>query len=399
MAISGSGHGRTPGTDTTAVSSAAFTFLAFAMPASMFGVFWDDARERFDQSLGTLGLISLVYGLSRMSTSGVGRAATRRFGIGPCFIAGVVAVAVIDLVVAAASSWPMFLVGISGVGLASGLLDSVGAGVVATIGDVGRAGVIHGAYGVGATVGPLIVAVVPDWRWSLVVASVVAVAALVPAVIARASWPEPPPIALASGGALPRRATTVSLLVFAAFVAIEVTMGQWLFTYLTDGRGIGDSVAAVGVSGFWGGTTAGRLALASARTNTFVERVGLPALAVAAGAAYAGVVVSPGAMVVVFATLAGLALSPLVPTMSARTVDRVGEEHAQRISGWQLLAANVGAISVPSLTGALVDGIGPAAVVAVVAACLALGVPVLLAARRLPSLSPAGGVDAAAAPG
>ena len=64
------------------VWSCSVTFLSFAMPVSMLGVMWPDVRERFGQSLGTLGVVSLVYGLSRMSTSGSGRLATRRFGIG-----------------------------------------------------------------------------------------------------------------------------------------------------------------------------------------------------------------------------------------------------------------------------------------------------------------------------
>ncbi len=64
------------------VGSCSVTFLSFAMPVSMLGVMWPDVRERFGQSLGALGVVSLVYGLSRMSTSGSGRVATRRFGIG-----------------------------------------------------------------------------------------------------------------------------------------------------------------------------------------------------------------------------------------------------------------------------------------------------------------------------
>ncbi|MFK8024432.1 MAG: hypothetical protein AB8G26_10770, partial [Ilumatobacter sp.] len=106
------------------VRSSAFTFLSFAMPISMFGVIWPDVRELFDQSLGTLGLVSLVYGIARMSTSGAGQTVTRRFGIGRAFIAGLVGLIVADLLVAASNSWAMFLVGVAAVGVVSGLLDS-----------------------------------------------------------------------------------------------------------------------------------------------------------------------------------------------------------------------------------------------------------------------------------
>ena len=90
------------------VWSCSVTFLSFAMPVSMLGVMWPDVRERFGQSLGTLGVVSLVYGLSRMSTSGSGRLATRRFGIGACFIAAIVGLIAADLVVAGAFGHSQF---------------------------------------------------------------------------------------------------------------------------------------------------------------------------------------------------------------------------------------------------------------------------------------------------
>jgi len=366
------------------VRSCSVTFLSFAMPVSMLGVMWPDVRERFGQSLGTLGVVSLVYGLSRMSTSGSGRLATRRFGIGACFIAAIVGLIAADLVVAGASSWPMFLLGVSGIGVVSGLLDSVGAGVVATLGNVGDAGLIHGFYGVGATIGPLVVALVPDWRWSLIVAASFATVALVVALRARTVWPAPPADAEHSdSGRPPTKATLVSLAVFCAFVALEVTIGSWLFIYLDEGRQLSEGIAAVAVSGFWGGTMTGRLLLGSPRVRDTIDRVGLVPCAVVSAIGVALVTVAPSTLVIAATSLAGLAIAPLIPTLSARTAQRVGVGHAQRVSGWQLLAANVGAISVPSLTGLVVDQTGPDAVIVIALLVFVVGIPALLTARNL----------------
>lgn len=358
--------------------------MAFAMPAAMFSVMWPDVRDRFDQSLGTLGLISLAYGLGRMASSGSGRVATTRFGIGPCFIGGLIGLVAVDLVLAMATSWVLFLLGVAGVGLVSGLLDSVGAGVVATLGSVGDAGLIHGAYGVGATIGPLVVALVDDWRLSLAVAALFACGALALAVSARSAWPAPPRnVARAPDGAPPVGPTALSLAAFLVFVGLEVTMGQWVFTYLTEGRSISDGLAAVAVSGFWGGTMAGRLALASPAIRVRVERVGLTAFALIAGVGALSTMVAPWLAVVVSTVITGIALAPMVPTLSAHTADRVGAAHAQHVAGWQLLSANVGAIGFPSATGWIVDTTGPIAIIIVVLALLAAGVPVLIATMRL----------------
>ena len=57
------------------------------------------------------------------------------------------------------------------------------------------------------------------------------------------------------------------------------------------------------------------------------------------------------------------------------------------IAGWQLVAANVGAIGVPSITGFLVDHVGPGAIAIVWLAVLIIGVPLLIAAAQLPIAS------------
>lgn len=351
----------------------------------MLGVIWPDVRDRFGQTLGALGTVSLVYGIARMSTSGAGRAATRRFGISICFLTALGGLVVADLIVAGASSWPAFLVGAAAIGVVSGLLDSVGAGVIANLGDVGSAGLVYGFYGVGATLGPLVVAVVPDWRWSLVASSVIALGALAVAYVARSSWPEPTasanPTRTQPSSRPPARGTAISLLSFFTFVALEVTFGNWLFTYLSEARSFSDTIAAIGVSGFWGGSMAGRLALVSPRIRASVDRIGLPLAALAGAASLGVVVVAPGVTVVAATTAVGLAVAPIIPTLSARTALRVGPEHAQQVSGWQLLAANVGAISVPWLTGRLIDATEPSAIVVVAMVVFALGLPILVVAR------------------
>ena len=360
------------------------------MPISMVGVMWPDVRDRFGQSLGALGTVSVVYGLSRMSTSGLGRRATHRFGIGSCFVAALALLVVADLLTAAATSWPMFLMGIASIGVVSGLLDSVGAGVIATLGDVASAGIIHGCYGVGATIGPLVVAAVPDWRLSFVVAAGVGVSALGLALWAQGSWPPPPAEAAAAHtGHPPVRGTALSLTMFFAFIALEVTFGSWLFTYLTESRDFGDTVAAIAVSGFWGGTMAGRLLLVSTKLRDRADTVGMPALALAGMAATALTAAAPGVTVIAATTSVGLSIAAIVPTLSARTADRVGVQHAQKISGWQLLSANVGAIGTPYLTGELIDIHGADVTIVVVLAVFTLGLPALILARRQPTATPA----------
>lgn len=373
--------------------SVSITYLAFAVPTSMLGVLWPDVRERFGQSLGKLGLVTLAYGIGRLSTATIGRRAIHRMGMGSAFTAGLVTFAITCALMALSTSWLMFLASAAAIGAAAGSLDSVGATFIAGRASVGDAGLIHGSYGIGATIGPVIVASVQNWRVSAAAGAVVAGGALVAAASAKSEWPslakagpsEPQPT-----GRPPRFAVTVSMLALGAFVAVEVTTGLWAFTYLTEGRGISERAAAIGVAGFWGGATLGRITMAHPSIARLITRIGLPGLASACAAMLVGLVVAPRSAGLGCLVLAGVALAPIVPSMFATTSVRVGTSFVTRVSGWQLIATNLGAISVPALVGQLVDSRGPDIIPTVaIAVVVAVGLPLLLVTKRLPNLSPA----------
>ncbi len=372
--------------DPRPVASAAVTFASFALPAAMLGVMWPDVRAEFGQSLGALGVVSLTYGLARMSTATTGRPLARRLGLAVAFPLVLTVLAGACILLAAAPAWPVFLAGVASIGMTSGALDSLGATFITARERVGSAGLVHGAYGIGATAGPLAVAALPGWRASVGACVVVALVAVGVARWARKGWPEAVPVQQdVATSPVPWRVVGISLVAFAAFVAIEVTTGQWAFTWLTDHRGVAEGAAATAVSAFWGGTTLGRLALTRAGMSTAVERRGLAPLALAAGLSLATLVVLPSRVAVVPLGVLGLSLGPVMPSLFATTARRVGRAHSARMAGRQLLATNVGGIGLPALTGLLVDRVGPGIIVVVVMIALGgFGLPALAALRLLP---------------
>ena len=353
----------------------------------MVGVYWSQAQETFDQTVGALGLVQLVYGIGRMSTAMAGRALLRRLPMGPAFIVALVCLTIASLSVAGSPNWTVFLIAIALVGVVSGLLDSLGAIFITTIGDLGSAGLIHGMYGLGATIGPLLVIVAPSWRWSAFAGAVIVGVAIAVAVVSRHTWPPPVPVSTPTGQVgEPVDAVVIfaSLGAFAALVALEVTVGVWSFTYLTESRAFADDLAAIGVSGFWAGLMVGRLLMSRPSITPLVDRTGTVKFSLVALVAIAGVTVLPAIATVGALAIAGVSLGPLVPTLFARTRERVGEVNAARMAGRQLLATNVGAIGVPTLTGALVDATDPGVIVVVVLIVLGgFALPLLATLRRV----------------
>ena len=353
----------------------------------MLGVMWPDVRVRFGQSLGALGLVTLSYGLGRLSTAVTGRGLVGRFGTGRALMGALAALALACAVIASAVSWPLFLAGAGALGMVSGALDSIGSTFIAGRANVADAGLLHGFYGLGATIGPLVVALVSNWRAAAATAVAVSVGAAVMTSSVNAQWPTPQAsdrTGFDSAVEVPSAAVAASVLALGALVAIEVTTGQWAFTYLTDARNISDTGAAIGVAGFWGASTLGRLMMAHPTIARLVRHIGLPALAAAAAVTLIGVIAGPAWLSVALVALAGFFLAPIVPTLFATTAHRVGTAAALRVSGWQLVATNVGALSVPAAIGVLVEAEGPEVIPLVAVAVLAaVGVPLLVAITRL----------------
>ncbi len=66
---------------------------------------------------------------------------------------------------------------------------------------------------------------------------------------------------------------------------------------------------------------------------------------------FAALAFVPDGLVLPLAVVAGLAVAPQFPTLLAHTGTRVGEALAGRVSGYQLIAANLGATGLAALTG------------------------------------------------
>ncbi len=363
-----------PSSNASGVRTMALLFASFALPASMLGVIWPEVQIRFNKSLGTLGFVGFVYGLSRLLTSISGRTLIRRVGMGRALVGGIFAFVLAATSLAVASSWPLFLCAVSAVGLVSGVIDSVGAGFITRIGDV-RAGLIHGCYGVGATIGPLVVALSGNWRIAVGLVAAWGIVVAISTLRTGDVWPIPetPSHQVTERPRLVPRWVAMTLALYAAFVGLEVTLGTWANTYLVDHRNLSTRAAALGVSAFWGGLTIGRLLLSRPAISERTKRIGLLSFS-ATGFALVGVLpFLPAVMAAAALLLVGVALAPIIPSLLANTAQLHGSSNASRLAGYQLVAANVGAISAPTFTGKLVDRLGPGVIIAVTLTLAAFG--------------------------
>ena len=190
---------------------------------------------------------------------------------------------------------------------------------------------MHASYGLGATLGPLVVTALlsagRSWRQTYGVMALVLAALSGVLALARRGWraparapardPESPPV---------RPASAAGALAFTAVeTGIESGAGIWGYLFLTGGRGLPAAAAGVAVSAYWAMMCAGRVVLGPVAERLGPSRVLAVAVAgVPLGAALMAVP-GPGALAVAGLMLLGLAAAPVFPlfTLATRTTRMV----------------------------------------------------------------------------
>ncbi len=364
-------------------------YLAMSMPLGLFGAAWPQERQQFGQSSGALGLLVLAYGVGRLSTAATALPILRRVHIRTANTVLCVLFVIADLIAGFGRNFVVLLICFATIGLLTGALDSLGARFQTLIRNVGSAGLMFGCYGLGAALGPAVSAVF-SWTAGFVLAALLALVAALLALRPQVDWPdglvEPRRHKTSSVSAVPTAPLVASLLAIAGFCALEATTANWSATYLETARGAGAVAASLAVSGFWVGITFGRLFLG--RLHWAPSQI----------LRFAGVTVAVILLLILLLppqfglfgfTFLGLALAGIFPTLLSTTADRVGRSAAGRVSGQQLITANLAATCVSSALGLLVVRSGAQVIIFVLLALSLFAVPALfLCTRQLDAGAP-----------
>jgi fucose permease len=240
-------------------------------------------------------------------------------------------------------------------GIGGGLLDSAINAYAAHRFTAGATNLLHAGFGIGATLGPIVVAraVASGAGWQ---AGYLAIAVAHAAVLGllwrtRARWrPVAAPDSAPHEPVRPDLVVALSLLMFFLYTGVEVAAGQWSFSVLHESRGLGTDAAGAWVAAYWGGLTLGRLGLSAVATRLGSRRVlGLSMVGTIVGcAAFSW---NPAGLGVLGLPFAGLSLAGVFPTLVTLTPQRIGPGRTTAVMGYQLAAASLGAAVLPWAVG------------------------------------------------
>jgi fucose permease len=344
-------------------------FIALGLPDGLLGVAWPSIRVSFSIPLDAIGMLLAVVVAGYMTSSFLSGPLIARIGVGrvlviSCLLTGVGLIGY-TLV---PEWWMMVVLGILA-GLGAGAIDAGLNTYVAAHFSDGLMQWLHASYGIGATLGPIIMTIalttLNSWRAGYRVVGGFQLVLAACFVLTLAMWSQKD---VSVGSDETKRLTDyktpmsetlrqprvwLSALLFFLYVGAEVSLGTWTYTLLTESRGVNPAVAGLWAGSYWATFTVGRLV-----AGLFAKRVGVKRLVLGGlvGAFLGAVLLSwnPFAAANLLAVaLIGFAIAPIFPALMSGTSQRVGAHFAANTIGMQMAAAGFGTAVIPSLVGTL----------------------------------------------
>ncbi len=350
------------------ISLAFACFVAQGVNNGMLGVAWPSIRDTFNQPIDAIGLLFVALTVGYVIGGVTASQLMARLSIGRSLLLSNLFAALGMLGYALSPSWPfMALTGLL-VGWTGGVIVASLNIFIAATRTVRIMNWMHASYGVGATIGPLVMTAVIGttlgWRAGYLIA------ALIYAVIGLLFLSVLPQMGFRSMGAgqpgadgeSARPAGTLAtlrvplvllgVLALLFYTGIEATTGQWAFSLFTEARGISTYLGGILTSLYWAMLTFGRIIFGAAADRIGITRLLRLSMVGTVLAACLFLIREPLFSYPAVA-LMGLSLSAIFPTLMSDTPNRVGYEHASTAISYQTSSASIGQAALPGLAGIL----------------------------------------------
>ncbi|WP_220501381.1 MFS transporter [Microbispora sp. H10670] len=387
------------------VALAYATFVLVGLSAGVGGVLLPAQIDDYGLDKATVGTQFFTFSAGFMLAGSTAGWLIHRFGVRTSLVVGGGVFALAGLYTAVRPPFAAFVAVQILAGYGTGILESVlNAYLTERPGATTLLNRLHAFFGVGALLGPLlatwILSFLP-WTAVWLVLALVSLPLLAGFWLTLPAREIPSPAADGEPAERPGLLTAVSrqpavllgAVFLAVYVGLEISVGNWGFSFLVEEHGQGDLIAGYTVSGYWLGLALGRFLISPAATRLGMTATGMTYVCLAGITVSALLAwIAPGAAVAsVSFVLLGFWLGPVFPTTMAvaprLTVPRLVPTAIGLLNGVSV----VGGAVFPWLAGAIAQGVGvwtlpPFAVVLALALLLVWW---LVAGRMTPAPHPA----------
>ena len=357
-------------------------FISLGLPDALLGSAWPSMYTELGASLSWAGIVSMIISAGTIVSALCSERLNLRLGTGGVTFLSVMLTAVALLGFSLSTSfWQLCLWAVP-YGLGAGSVDAALNNYVALHYESRHMSWLHCMWGVGASIGPVIMGRAlagGTWQGGYRTIALLQFALTAVLLLSLRLWKRPQ--ANVEGAdfkphpipeLLRRPGVPQVLLCFFCYSALEATAGRWATSYCTLVRGIDAGTAAGWASTFYLGITIGRgvCGFLTIKIND-QNMIRLGQVLIALGVV---LVLLPAGQGVLFAGLVtiGLGCAPVYPSIIHETPANFGREVSLAMTGIQMAFAYVGSCLMPPLFGLLAQYVTPALYPWFLAALLAL---------------------------
>ncbi|AZB43997.1 MFS transporter [Bacillus sp. FJAT-42376] len=367
-------------------------FISLGLPDSILGAAWPVMQGDLGEPMDRAGLLFMTIAAGTIVSSLASGKILNRFGTGPVTFVSCLMTAGGLLGFSIAPSLIWLMVCAIPLGLGAGAIDTGLNNYVAVHYKAHHMSWLHCFWGVGATLGPIIMAqsISADhsWRNGYLMIALIQLALAAVLFFTLPLWKRAADKSESADRAEGEteqptgeqvkaykiKGVYLALLSFLFYCGAEAAMGLWGSSFLVNMKGLPAATAAQWVSLYYGGITIGRFI-----TGFITLKVSNRVLILAGqGVALAGAALLmlplPAGYALAGFVLTGLGLAPIFPCMMHETPVHFGKAHSQNIVGYQMAFAFTGNTFLPPLLGMVsahtTIGIFPLFIVAAIAAMM-----------------------------
>ncbi|MDU0205990.1 MFS transporter [Paenibacillus sp. MAH-36] len=353
-------------------------FISLGIPDSLLGSAWPVIQPDIGASFGFAGILSMIVAGGTIVSSLASGRLVQRAGTGKITLISCIltAGALLGFSMAPSMIWLVFLA--IPLGLGGGAIDAALNHYVAENYKAHHMNWLHCFWGVGATLGPIImsfyIAEHNSWRDGYSTVSMIQFTLAIVLLVTLPLWQrvavsreaegldsEIPqeqvgeqiqPAVSSKANVLQIKGVKQTLIAFLFYCGVESTAGLWGASYLVGARNMTAETAAGWISLYYGGITVGRL-ITGFITMKVHNRVLIRCGQIIAIAGGVMLLLPLPQVFLVGLILIGIGLAPIYPGLLHETPARFGRENSPKLMGFQMAVAYTGTTFLPPLFGLL----------------------------------------------
>lgn len=357
-------------------------FISLGLPDSLLGSAWPAMWPGMGASVGSAGILSMVVAAGTIVSSLASGSIVQRLGTGKVTLISCILTAGALLGFSMAPSMIWLVIFAIPLGLGGGSVDAALNHYVAQNYEAHHMNWLHCFWGVGATLGPIImsfyIANHHSWRSGYAAVSAIQFLLVIILFITLPLWKrisasreiarstsslQPPgqddsvliqPEENPSTNILRIQGVKQTLVSFLFYCGVESTAGLWGASYLVGAREISAETAALWISLYYGGITIGRF-ITGFITLHIHNRVLIRCGQIVAIAGGLMLLFPNPSLILTGLILIGLGLAPIFPGLLHETPSRFGRKHAAKLMGYQMAVAYTGTTCLPPLFGLIAE--------------------------------------------